>query len=126
MNENGRLMWLDWVMEIQSLAQAGLTYGRDPYDLERYARLRDIAAEMVAHQTELPFDRVKDLFCNETGYQTPKVDTRAAVFDKGRLLLVRERDGRWSLPGGWCDVNLSVGENAVRWKKRGCASVRNG
>lgn len=114
MNENGRLMWLDWVMEIQSLAQAGLTYGRDPYDLERYARLRDIAAEMVAHQTELPFDRVKDLFCNETGYQTPKVDTRAAVFDKGRLLLVRERDGRWSLPGGWCDVNLSVGENAVK------------
>ena len=126
MNENGRLMWLDWVMEIQSLAQAGLTYGRDPYDLERYARLRDIAAEMVAHQTELPFDRVKDLFCNETGYQTPKVDTRAAVFDKGRLLLVRDRDGRGSLPGGWCDVYLSVGENAVRWKKRGCASVRNG
>ncbi len=114
MNENGRLMWLDWAMKIQSLAQAGLTYGRDPYDLERYARLRDIAAEMVAHQAELPFDRVKDLFCNETGYQTPKVDTRAAVFDKGRLLLVRERDGRWSLPGGWCDVNLSVGENAVK------------
>ena len=72
MNENGRLMWLDGVMEIQRLAQAGLTYGRDPYDLERYARLRGIAAEMVAHQTELPFDRVKDRFCNETGCQTPR------------------------------------------------------
>ena len=54
------------------------------------------------------------LFCNETGYQTPKLDTRAAIFHDGKILLVRENDGRWSLPGGWCDVNVSVGENTVK------------
>lgn len=106
--------WLDWAIELQSLAQAGLTYGRDVYDLERYQRLRDIAAEMLASQTDLPLEQVKTLFCNETGYQTPKVDTRAAVFRKGRILLVRENDGAWSLPGGWCEVNLSIGENAEK------------
>ena len=106
--------WLDWAIELQSLAQAGLTYGRDVYDLERYQRLRDIAAEMLASQTDLPLEQVKTLFCNETGYQTPKLDTRAAIFEDGKILLVRENDGRWSLPGGWVDVNVSVGENAVK------------
>ena len=59
-------------------------------------------------------DKVKNLFCNETGYQTPKLDTRAAVFRDGKILLVRENNGKWSLPGGWVDVNVSVGENAVK------------
>lgn len=106
--------WLDWTVELQSLAQAGLFYGRDVFDLERYERIRAIAAEMMAALTDLPVAKVRDLFCNETGYQTPKIDTRAAIFDGDRILLVRENDGRWSLPGGWCDVNLSVGENAVK------------
>ena len=72
------------------------------------------SAEMVAHMSDLPLDKVQGLFCNETGYQTPKLDTRAAVFQDSKILLVRERDGRWSLPGGWCDVNVSVGENTAK------------
>ena len=91
--------WLNWAVELQSLAQAGLTYGRDAYDRERYERIREISAEIMAHMTELPLEKVKDLFCNESGYQTPKIDTRAAIFKDGRILLVRENDGRWSLPG---------------------------
>ena len=59
-------------------------------------------------------EKVRELFCNEVGYQTPKVDTRAAIFQEGKILLVQERTGRWSLPGGWVDVDLSVGENAVK------------
>ena len=106
--------WLDWVVELQSLAQAGLTYGKDPYDKERYQRIREIAAEMMGRLSDLPTETVKDLFCNETGYQTPKIDTRAAIFEGEKILLVQEKDGRWSLPGGWCDVNLSVGENTVK------------
>ena len=106
--------WLQWAIEIQAIAQAGLTYGRDAYDKERYARLREIAAEMVALQTELPVEKVRGLFCNETGYQTPKVDTRAAVFQKDRILLVQEANGTWSLPGGWCDVDQSVASNTVK------------
>ena len=105
---------LQWAMELQSLAQAGLTYGKDPYDLERYRRIREISAEMVAEGSGLPLERVQDLFCGETGYPTPKLDTRAAVFREGKILLVQENDGLWSLPGGWCDVLQSVGENAVK------------
>ena len=97
--------WLEFAIRIQSIAQAGLQYGKDPFDRERYQALRDIAAEMIARRTELPVDRVRGLFCNESGYQTPKVDTRAAVFREGKILLVRENNGTWSLPGGWCDVD---------------------
>ena len=106
--------WLQWAIELQSLAQAGLTYGRDVYDKERYERIREISAEILAHMSDLTTEKVKDLFCNETGYQTPKLDTRAAVFQQGKILLVRENNGKWSLPGGWCDVNVSVGENTVK------------
>lgn len=62
--------WLDWLIELQSLAQAGLTYGKDLYDKERYTRLREIAAEMMSSLTDLPVEKVKDVFCCETGYQT--------------------------------------------------------
>lgn len=106
--------WLQWAIELQSLAQAGLTYGKDIYDIERYTRIRDISAEIMSHMSDIPAETVKDLFCNETGYQTPKLDTRAAIFRDGKILLVRENNGKWSLPGGWCDVYLSVGENTVK------------
>ena len=106
--------WLSWAVELQSLAQAGLAYCKDPYDRERYARIREISAEILAHMSEIPLEKVRGLFCNETGYQTPKLDTRAAIFQDGKILLVRENNGRWSLPGGWCDVNVSVAENAVK------------
>lgn len=113
----GTQQWLAWIVELQSLAQAGLTYGRDDFDLERYARIRELSAEMMARMADLPVETVTGLFCNEVGYQTPKLDTRAALFQDGQILLVRERDGRWALPGGWCDVDRSVGENAVKEAK---------
>ena len=109
--------WLRWAVELQSLAQAGLAYGKDVYDLERYTRIREIAAEMLVEPSGLPLERVKDLFCCETGYQTPKLDSRAAIFQDGKVLLVQENDGRWSLPGGWVEVDLSVGENTVKEAK---------
>lgn len=98
--------WLTWVKELQAIAQNGLTYGRDPYDLERYAALRQIAAEIAAHYTEVPLPTIQGLFAQEQGYATPKVDVRGAVFRDDTILLVRERsDGLWTLPGGWVDVN---------------------
>lgn len=111
---DGEQRWLQWAIELQSLAQAGLTYGKDAYDLERYERVREIAAEMLSHTSDVPLEAVKTIFCNESGYQTPKIDTRAAIFEDGKILLVRENNGKWSLPGGWCDVNVSVGENTVK------------
>lgn len=106
--------WLDFAIRIQSIAQAGLQYGKDQYDKERYEELRNIAADMIAVKTDIPLDKVKDLFCNETGYQTPKIDTRAAVFVDGKILLVHENNGKWALPGGWCDVDQSVASNTEK------------
>lgn len=109
---NDSKAWIDLIIELQSLAQAGLTYGKDVYDKERYKRILDISAEMMSAITELPTEQVKGLFCNESGYQTPKIDTRAAIFKENKILLVQENNGTWALPGGWCDV--SVAENAIK------------
>lgn len=106
--------WINFAIRIQSIAQAGLQYGKDKYDRERYEELRRISAEMLSAKTDISIDKVYDLFCNETGYQTPKVDTRAAIFIDGKILLVHENNGTWSLPGGWCDVDQSVATNTVK------------
>lgn len=106
--------WLQWAVELQSLAQAGLFYCKDKYELERYERIREISAEMVSLQSEIPLEKVKDLFCGDVGYQTPKIDTRAAIFSEGKILLVHEANGTWALPGGWVDVNVSVMENTIK------------
>lgn len=112
MSESAR--WLGWAMELQALGQSGEAYTTNVFDRERYARVRQIAAEMMADASGLPLERVTGLFCNEVGYQTPKLDTRTAVVKEGKILLVQEADGRWALPGGWADVGLTVMENAAK------------
>ena len=106
--------WIKWAMGIQSLAQSGLAYTDNVYDIERYERLREISTEMLAEKTDLSIEKVKNLFCNETGYQTPKIDTRAVIFKDNKILLVHENNNTWSLPGGWCDVLESVKSNTIK------------
>jgi len=107
--------WLTWAQEIQATAQAGLAYSENPFDRERYEKLRDLAVEMTAAHTDTDHNLVRDLFASGTGYQTPKVDIRAVVIRDDRILLVHEKaDGKWALPGGWADVNLTAGQNAVK------------
>lgn len=107
--------WLDWAKQIQAIAQAGLTYSKDIYDIERFEQLRDMSVEMMSEQTGEDKKKIRGLFANETGYQTPKVDIRAVIFKEGRLLLVKERqDKGWSLPGGWADVGFSPTEVAIK------------
>lgn len=106
-----------WARELQAIAQTGLTFTRDPYDRERYQAIRVLAARMFAAHSDSPVDRIAALFSGETGYATPKVDVRAAVFDHHEhLLMVRESadGGRWTLPGGWADVNLTAAENVTK------------
>ena len=101
--------WLEFAIRIQSIAQAGLQYGKDKYDKERYEELREIAAEMMSEKTDIPVDKIRDLFCNETGYQTPKVDTRAAVFSDGKILLVHENNGHCRADGVmWISLWLPI------------------
>lgn len=106
--------WIEWIKELQAVAQAGLYYGGTPFDKERYQAIRDIAASMMADITDLPVEKVKDLFCNEDGYQTPKLATRAAVFQDDKILLIKENSGRWALPGGWAEPGCTIRENAVK------------
>lgn len=107
--------WLTWATRLQSIAQAGLEYSKDKYDIERFDEIRNISAEIISEYTDLSMSKVKDLFCNEKGYQTPKVDVRAAIFKDEKILLVKESlDGTWSLPGGWADIGLSVKENVIK------------
>lgn len=107
--------WLQWTRRLQSVAQAGLTYAQNPYDLERYQEIRRVAAEIAATGSLQRVDAVEAFFASQRGYPTPKVDVRAAVISEGRILLVRELDdGRWALPGGWADVGESAGEAVVR------------
>ena len=108
--------WLRWARELQAIAQIGLTYATENhFDRERYARVREIAAEIMASGGRVEKGAVLDLTCGETGYATPKVDVRGVVFRDDRILMVREvTDGCWTLPGGWADVNESPGQSVVR------------
>ena len=109
--------WLVWTRELQAIAQTGLAFVRDPYDRERYEMLRALASRMMAAHSGTSVERIEALFAGESGYATPKIDVRGAVFDdRHRILLVREvADGdRWTLPGGWADVNLTTAESTVK------------
>ena len=107
--------WLEWAKRIQALSQTGLAFSKDIFDVERYEELRKISVEIMSEYTELEMSKVADLFTNEKGYQTPKVDVRGVVFKDNQILLVQEnKDGRWALPGGFCDVGLSPSENVVK------------
>jgi ADP-ribose pyrophosphatase YjhB (NUDIX family) len=109
--------WLIWARELQAIAQTGLAFTKDPYDRERYAAIRSLAAQIMAEHCNAEHAHIEALFAEQTGYATPKVDVRGAAFDgDGRVLLVREvaDAGRWTLPGGWADVNQSPSESVIR------------
>jgi ADP-ribose pyrophosphatase YjhB (NUDIX family) len=114
--------WLEWAREIQSLAQTGYHYAENEYQRERNRRLSEIAAEIISEHTGLAFTPLAQLFQAQIGYATPRVDVRGAVFQEGKLLLVRERqDGGWTMPGGWADVGDVPSEAAERevWEEAG-------
>lgn len=107
--------WLEWAKQLQSIAQAGLTYSKDVYDLERFEMIRNISVEILSQHTELDNTVIRDLFANESGYATPKVDIRSVVFNDNKILMVKENiDGGWALPGGWGDIGLTPSEVAVK------------
>jgi ADP-ribose pyrophosphatase YjhB (NUDIX family) len=109
--------WLAWAREVQAIAQTGLTFSNDQYDRDRYIALESLAARVMAAQSHADLSAVETLFAAQEGYATPKIDVRGAVFDdSGRILMVREvlDEGRWTLPGGWADVNLTPAENVAK------------
>lgn len=104
-----------WATNLQSIAQAGLHYGKDVFDRERYEQVRKIAGEIMQAKTGLSKEQIKTLFLGDEGYQTPKIETRAAIFKDAKILLVRERMAQeWSLPGGWNDYDQTTAQNCVK------------
>jgi ADP-ribose pyrophosphatase YjhB (NUDIX family) len=107
--------WLEWAKSLSAIAQNGLTYSENKFDIERFKQIREIAAQMMSENSEGDLEFIKDLFENAEGYQTPKVDVRSAVFKDNKILLVKEKtDGGWTLPGGWADPNELPSEAAER------------
>ena len=114
--------WMDWAREIFSLSQSGITYSGNQYDIERYKRLQEITAEIIASQAEITKESALDSFSMQAGYITPKVDVRGAVVRDGKILLIQERaDSNWAMPGGWADLGNSPASVAERevWEESG-------
>ena len=114
--------WLEWAREIQALSQTGLHYSHDEYEIQRYQRLIEIAAEIVQSHAGLPREPMIENFSWQPGYATPKIDVRGAVVQEGKILLVQEKmDQRWCMPGGWGDVGEIPSNMVARevWEESG-------
>jgi ADP-ribose pyrophosphatase YjhB (NUDIX family) len=107
--------WLEIARELRAIAQTGLTFSTDRFDRQRFERIRELAAKMFADGSGADYRLILGILQSGRGYATPKVDVRGAAFVDGQVLLVREiSDGKWTLPGGWADVNQSAAECVVR------------
>jgi ADP-ribose pyrophosphatase YjhB (NUDIX family) len=100
--------WLEWAQQLQALAQSGLAYNTNPFDIQRYKEIQEVAAEIVSSYAQVDLPVVLGMFQNQAGYATPKVDCRGVVFQEEKILMVKElSDGGWTFPGGWVDINES-------------------
>jgi len=107
--------WLAAAQRLRAMAQTGLTYSRDRFDLQRYRELEQISHDMLAALLSSTPAAMGEAYALEKGYPTPKVDVRTAVFSEGRILLVKEwLDGGWTMPGGWADEHDSPRRAAER------------
>nr|WP_319776148.1 NUDIX hydrolase [uncultured Sphaerochaeta sp.] len=117
MNDNNA-NWLEIARELQALSQSGLTFSDNHFERDRYNRISEIASEIFGKYTEIDSEKFTDIFLDQKGYATPKIDVRAATIKEGKILLVKEAaDGKWSMPGGWADVGDKPSEVAERETK---------
>lgn len=115
-------IWLEFAKKVHAIAETGLTYRNNVYDIERYEQLKELSFEMLSKMGNTTPEVVNKLFLHQQGYQTPKVDVRGVILQDGKLLMVQEKiDACWTLPGGWADVGLTPYENAVKevWEESG-------
>jgi len=107
--------WLEYVRRVEAISRIGLTNCKNPYDIERYEELRKISIKLIEQYSGEELERIEELFASDPGYKTPKVEVRGVVFRDEKILMVKElADGKWSIPGGYCEVGYSVSENIVK------------
>jgi ADP-ribose pyrophosphatase YjhB (NUDIX family) len=122
MKDNYLPRWLEWAREIQAISQTGYHYAENDFQRERNLRLSEISAEIIHQHSNLELREIKDIFLNQSGYATPKVDVRGVIFKENKILLVRElSDNGWTFPGGWADVGETPSEAIERevWEESG-------
>lgn len=97
---------LDFARRLLALSQSGLHFTHEEYDRERYREIVAIATGLLEAESTLSAEQLRKTWFVEDGYATPKMDVRGAIYRDDRVLLVRETvDGKWTLPGGWADIN---------------------
>lgn len=114
--------WLEFAKKVHAIAETGLTFCKNEYDIERYEQLKQLSFEMLGELGNTSPEIVSQMFAHQRGYQTPKIDVRAVIVENGKILMVKEKvDEHWTLPGGWADVGLTPYENAVKetWEEAG-------
>lgn len=129
MNRKTAIDWMAIATELKAISQAGKFFAKDGYELDRHKRIEKITADILASHTEYEQPQVLSMLQEDCGYPSPKTDCRGAAFRDGKILLVKEiADGKWTLPGGWCDMGLTASENVERemWEESGfeCRSVK--
>lgn len=122
MSDLKKLDWQQIATELKTISQAGKCFAKDDYEMKRHLRIEEITAEILARYTDLDKPQILTMLQDDCGYPAPKTDSRGAVFRDGKILLVKEiEDGKWTLPGGWCDMGHTVSQNVVRevWEESG-------
>lgn len=116
MDSNLEPIWLSFAKRLHAIASTGEHFTAHVYDRERYSEIGAIASQMLASLAHTPVERIPELFPSYAkGYATPQVDVRGAIFRDGKILLVQEAsDGRWTLPGGYAEVGLSLTQNVIK------------
>jgi ADP-ribose pyrophosphatase YjhB (NUDIX family) len=107
---------LNDILRIKALAETGLIYCKNEYDIDRYKELQEISVRMMSEVSGQDIEALKINLPLSADYPTAKVDIRCFVLSEdNKILLVRESlDGKWSLPGGWADVGYTPKETAIK------------
>ncbi len=108
--------YFEKIKRLHALAEIGLEFTENPYDVERYQEMRYLTLSMLERMTHVPIEEIVPVIEERNGYRTPKVDVRAVVFnEQDQILLIQEKaDGKWAMPGGWTDISYSPGEVAEK------------
>ena len=120
MNKNDkRINILNIAKRLKSMAEVGLMYSEIGYDIDRYKELKEISFELLSQISDQPIEEIKGAFREPLGYPTPDVDVRGVIVnEKQQILLVKEAlDGKWTLPGGWCEIGMTPKENIIKEMK---------
>jgi ADP-ribose pyrophosphatase YjhB (NUDIX family) len=105
------------VEELRFIASWGLHFTQDPYDRERYYRIRAIGSRLVAAIEQRPQEELFDAFARDLFGNgiSPLSTVDAVVIRQGRMLLIqRPDDGLWALPGGFVEVRQTLAGAALR------------